>query len=137
MADIQHQKQQQQVNFIDENGRDAILYLNKDDSLLNTSIIAQSRSIGASNSTSVIPVNIIDENGKDAVIYLDKDDSVLNSSSDFGCAQANFEAKTNAQNSMLFQNHGEMKVEQLSTEKALVGDVCACGNFAPPLHCWN
>ena len=59
---------------------------------------------------------------------------MLNSSSDFGRAQANFEAKTNAQNSMLFQNHGEMKVEQLSTEKALVGDVCACSNSDPPLE---
>ena len=35
---------------------------------------------------------------------------------------------------MLFQNHGEMKMEQLSTEKVLVGDVCACSNSAPPLE---
>ena len=34
----------------------------------------------------------------------------------------------------LFQNHWEMKMDQLPTEKVLVGDVCACGNFAPPLE---
>ena len=59
---------------------------------------------------------------------------MLNSSSDFGRAQANFEAKINAEKPRLFQNHGEMEMEQLSTEKVLVGDVCACSNSAPPLE---
>ena len=59
---------------------------------------------------------------------------MLNSSSDFGRAQANFEVKINAQKPRLFQNHGEIKMKQLSTEKVLVGDVVACSNFAPPLE---
>ena len=59
---------------------------------------------------------------------------MLNSSSDFGRAQENFKAKRNAHKPMLFQNQGEMEIEQLSTEKVLVEDVCTCGNSDPALE---